>query len=256
MDEPYPKTSRTTPHRRVDRLSYDRVAAHAILDEAISCHVGFVVDGRPVVLPQLHARVGDVPYLHGSTGAGSMLAARPDGLDVCVTVTLVDALVLARAALNHSANYRCVMAHGRARLVEDPDEKQRALAAVVDAVVPGRSAKVRGPSRKELATTAVLRLDLAEVSVKVRSGPPADDEADLGLPNWAGVLPGLRRPALPCPRPTCRRGPPCLSTSRPGPARHRTVRRPLVGRATLPPPVNGAGQYRNRRLSPSRSAWS
>lgn len=201
MEDTYAQTSRTTPHRRVERVGYDRAAAHAILDEAISCHVGFVVDGSPVVLPQLHARVDDVLYLHGSTGAGSMLEARPDGLDVCVTVTLVDALVLARAALNHSVNYHCVIAHGRAHLVEDPDEKQRALAAVVDAVVPGRSAEVRGPSRKELASTAVLRLDLSEVSVKVRSGPPADDEADLVLPYWAGTLPLSTTAGTPLPAP-------------------------------------------------------
>lgn len=201
MDETYLKTSRTTPHRRVERVSYDKAAAHAILDEAICCHVGFVVDGSPVVLPQLHARIDDALYLHGSTGAGSMLAARPDGLDVCVTVTLVDALVLARAALNHSANYRCVLAHGRARLVEDSDEKERALRAVVDAVIPGRSAEVRGPTRKELASTAVLRLDLAEVSVKIRSGPPADDEADLALPYWAGVLPLSTTAGTPLPAP-------------------------------------------------------
>ena len=199
MDDTYPTTPRTTPSRRVERVGYDKVAAHAILDEAIWCHVGFVRDGSPVVLPQLHARVEDVLYLHGSTGAGSMLAARPDGIDVCVTVTLLDGLVLARAALNHSVNYRSVVAHGRARPVGDRAEKQRALAAVVDAVVPGRSAEVRGPTRKELAATTVLRLDLAEVSVKVRSGPPGDDEADLALPYWAGVLP-LRTVAGP-PRP-------------------------------------------------------
>ena len=202
--ETYARTPRTTPHRRVERVGYDRVAAHAILDEAICCHVGFIRDGSPVVLPQLHARVDDVLYLHGSTGAGSMLAARPDGIDVCVTVTLLDGLVLARAALNHSVNYRSVLAHGRAHPVEDPDEKQRALAAVVDAVVPGRSAEVRGPTRKELAATAVLRLDLAEVSVKVRSGPPGDDEADLALPYWAGVLPLNTGPGTPLPAPDLR----------------------------------------------------
>lgn len=200
-EEEYARTSRTTPSRRTERVGYDRAAAHAIIDEAVSCHVGFNVDGSPVVLPQLHARIDDVLYLHGSTGAGSMLAARPDGLAVCVTVTLLDGLVLARAALNHSVNYRCVVAHGRARLVADEEEKQLALAAVVDAVVPGRSAEVRGPTRKELASTAVLRLDLAEVSVKVRSGPPGDDEDDLTLPYWAGVLPLVTAAGTPEPSP-------------------------------------------------------
>lgn len=225
MENSYAQTSRTTPHRRVDPVGYDRAAAHAILDEAICCHVGFVLDGDPVVLPQLHARIDDVLYLHGSTGAGSMLAARPDGVDVCVTATLLDGLVLARAALNHSVNYRCVVAHGRARLVEDPQEKQRALAAVVDAVVPGRSAGVRGPSRKELAATAVLRLELSEVSVKVRTGPAADDEPDLGLPYWAGTLPLSTTAGAPLPAPDLPPGaavPHHVSAwSRPAPAQQR-----------------------------------
>lgn len=184
----YAPTGRTTPTRQRDRVSYDRAAVHAALDEAVLCHVGFVVDGAPVVLPQLHVRVGDTLYLHGSTGARALRGAA-DGIDVCVTVTLLDGLVLARSAFHHSANYRCVVAHGRAHLVTDPREQEEALRHLVEAVAPGRSDHVRGPNRRELAATAVLRLDLTEVSYKTRSGPPGDDEDDLGSPWWAGVLP-------------------------------------------------------------------
>jgi uncharacterized protein len=170
-------------------VSYERETVHAVLDEAIVCHVGFVVDGRPVVLPHLHARLDEVLYLHGSTGARAMRAARGSGLEVCVTVTLLDGLVLARSAFNHSVNYRSVVVHGTATVVEDPQEKTRALAALVEAVAPGRTGSTRPPSRSELAATTVLRLDLHEVSVKVRTGPPVDDPEDLELPCWAGVLP-------------------------------------------------------------------
>jgi uncharacterized protein len=185
----YTSTARTTPTRARERVAYDREAVHAALDEAVLCHAAFVADGAPVVLPQLHVRVGETLYLHGSTGARAMRQSLADGLDVCVTVTHLDGLVLARSAFHHSANYRCVVVHGRARLVTDPHEKDDALRHLVDAIVPGRSDHVRGPSRRELAATAVLRLDLAEVSYKSRSGPPGDDEDDLDLPWWAGVLP-------------------------------------------------------------------
>jgi nitroimidazol reductase NimA-like FMN-containing flavoprotein (pyridoxamine 5'-phosphate oxidase superfamily) len=195
----YAPTPRTTPTRHAERVGYDRAAAHAVLDEAVVAHVGFVVDGRPVVLPQLHARVGDLLYLHGSTGARALLAARDGGLDVCVTVTLVDGLVLARSAFNHSINYRSVVVHGTATVVDDPDEKTTALESLVDAVAPGRPAGVRGPSRKELAATTVLRLPLEEVSVKVRTGPPVDEPEDLALPYWAGVLPLATVPGEPVP---------------------------------------------------------
>jgi len=185
----YPVTAQTTPTRLRERASYDRAAVHAVLDEAVLCHVGFVVDGAPVVLPQLHARIDDQLYLHGSTGARALRAARQDGLAVCVTVTLIDGLVLARSAFHHSINYRSVVIHGVAREVTDEATKQTALAGLVDAVVPGRSAAVRGPSVKELRATTVLRLDLRNVSLKSRSGPPGDDDADLELPYWAGVIP-------------------------------------------------------------------
>jgi uncharacterized protein len=198
----YTPTPRTTPTRLRERVSYDREAVHAALDEAVLCHVAFVADGAPVVLPQLHVRVGETLYLHGSTGARAMRQSLADGLDVCVTVTHLDGLVLARSAFHHSANYRCVVAHGRARLVTDPDEKDTALQHLVDAIAPGRSDHVRGPNRRELAATALLRLDLTDVSYKSRSGPPGDDEEDLDLPWWAGVLP-LRSnaPAAPVPAP-------------------------------------------------------
>ena len=197
----YPQVPATTPARNPQRFSYDRSAVHAVLDEAVVCHVGFVVDGHPVVLPQLHARVDDVLYLHGSTGARGMRAAAGDGLDVCVTVTLVDGLVLARSAFHHSINFRSVVVHGVATVVEDADEKAAAMDALVDAVVAGRSAATRPSTRKELAATSVLRLPLAEVSVKVRSGPPNDDPDDLDLPHWAGVLPLSTVPGMPVPAP-------------------------------------------------------
>src|ERR1700712_2684798 len=164
MTQTYETTSRPTGTRHRERLGYDRAAVHAVLDEGLVCHVGFVVDGRPVVLPQLHARVGEDLFLHGSTGARALRTARGDGLDVCPTVTLVDGLVLARSAFHHSINYRAVVVHGRAVEVTDRDAKQAALAALVDAVVPGRSAGGRGPSAKERAATTVLPLPLAEAS--------------------------------------------------------------------------------------------
>lgn len=201
MTSSYAPSVRTAPTRNAGRVSYDRGAVHAVLDEALVCHVGFVVDGRPVVLPQLHARVGDTLYLHGSTGARGLRAAQDGGLDVCVTATLTDGLVLARSAFHHSINYRSVVAHGTAVLVTDAVEKDAALTALVEAVAPGRGAGTRAPSAKELAATAVLRLDLLEVSLKVRTGGPVDDPEDQDLPHWAGVLPlssvaGEPQPAL------------------------------------------------------------
>jgi len=199
VTDAYPQTPRTTPTRNAQRVSYDRETVHAVLDEALVCHVGFVDQGRPVVLPHLHARLEEVLYLHGSTGARAMQAARGDGLEVCVTVTLLDGLILARSAFHHSLNYRSVVVHGTAAVVEDPEEKTTALAALVEAVAPGRTGNSRPPSRNELAATTVLRLDLHEVSVKVRTGPAADDPEDLGLPYWAGVLPLVTGPGTPQP---------------------------------------------------------
>jgi uncharacterized protein len=189
----YQRTERTQVRRLPERGAYDRATVHAILDEAFICHVGFVVDGQPYVVPTGYARVGETIYLHGSSG--SRLGLRP-GMDVCVTVTLLDGLVLARSAFHHSMNYRSVMAIGRTRPVTDPAQKDAALRALVDHIVPGRSAAVRGADRRELAATAVLALPLDAVSAKVRTGPPIDDEPDYALPIWAGVLP-LRQVADP-----------------------------------------------------------
>ncbi|MET8203638.1 bifunctional pyridoxamine 5'-phosphate oxidase family protein/GNAT family N-acetyltransferase [Micromonospora taraxaci] len=185
----YPPTARTTPHRSRDRMSYDEAAAHAVLDEAYDCALGFTVDGQPRVLPTLHVRIGDTLYLHGSTGSRPLLAARGDGLPVCVAVTLLDGLVYARSQFHHSANYRSVVAHGTARLVTDEREKLAMLTALVEKVGSGRSTDTRPPSRRELAETAVLALPLREVSVRTRSGGVREDENDLHLPHWAGVLP-------------------------------------------------------------------
>jgi nitroimidazol reductase NimA-like FMN-containing flavoprotein (pyridoxamine 5'-phosphate oxidase superfamily) len=182
----YQRTERTRLRRLPERAAYDRDTVHAILDEGFLCHVGFVVDGQPYVIPTGYARAGDTLYLHGSTG--SRLGLRPE-MDVCVTVTLLDGLVLARSAFHHSMNYRSVMALGRTRPVSDPAEKEAALRALVEHIVPGRSDEVRGGDRRELAATAVLALPLAEVSAKVRTGPPKDDDPDYDLPIWAGVLP-------------------------------------------------------------------
>jgi len=197
----YSPSTRTRPTRAPQRVSYDRELVHCVLDEAVVSHVGFVVDGAPVVLPQLHARLDDVLYLHGSTGARALLAARDGGLEVCVTVTLLDALVLARSAFHHSVNYRSVVVHGTATVVDDDKDKAAALAVLVEAIAPGRGAGTRPPTRKELAATTVLRLPLEEVSAKVRTGPPVDEDADLCLPYWVGVLPlrTVAGPPIPAP---------------------------------------------------------
>jgi nitroimidazol reductase NimA-like FMN-containing flavoprotein (pyridoxamine 5'-phosphate oxidase superfamily) len=190
-DQTYAPTPRTVPTRYRERARYDRATVHGILDEALVCHVGFVGDSGPVVLPTIHARLDETLYLHGSTGSHPMIAAAgaPEGLPVCVTATLIDGLVLARSWMHHSLEFRSVVVVGNARLVRDDDQKRRALAAVVDHVASGRSADSRPPNARELAATAVIALDLLEVSAKVRTGGPADDEEDLTLPHWAGVLP-------------------------------------------------------------------
>ena len=187
----YLPAPRTAPTRYRERARYDRATVHGVLDEALICHVGYLNAGSPVVLPTTHARLGEVLYLHGSTGSGPMLAgaAAPEGLPVCVTATLVDGVVLARSAMHHSLQYRSVVVLGTARLVQDRQEKLRALAALLDHVAAGRSADSRPPNARELAATAVLALDLVEVSAKVRAGGPVDDAEDTALPYWAGVVP-------------------------------------------------------------------
>ncbi|MFI1017685.1 pyridoxamine 5'-phosphate oxidase family protein [Streptomyces sp. NPDC020965] len=197
----YEPTGRTVPTRSRERASYDRSVVHAILDEEYVCHLGFIRDGAPVVLPTLYARVGDRVYVHGSTGSRPLrLAGEPDpGLAVCLTVTRVDGLVLARSAFHHSLNYRSVVIHGTAHQVTDPREKSESLDALVEAVVPGRAGDSRPANARELAATAVLRLELAEVSAKIRTGPPNDEPEDLELPYWTGVVPVARTYGTPVP---------------------------------------------------------
>jgi nitroimidazol reductase NimA-like FMN-containing flavoprotein (pyridoxamine 5'-phosphate oxidase superfamily) len=187
----YPATDRTVPTRSADRASYDKEVVHAILDEACVCHLGFVRDGAPVVLPTLFGRVGERLYVHGSTGSRPlrMTGQADPGLPVCLTVTHVDALILARSGFHHSMNYRSVVVHGTAYDVTDPEEKLLALDALVDQVVAGRSKDSRPANKKELAATAVIRLDLDAVSAKIRTGGVNDEPEDLDLPHWAGVVP-------------------------------------------------------------------
>jgi uncharacterized protein len=196
----YAPTARTVPTRYRERARYDRATVHGILDEALICHVGFVGNDGPVVLPTTHVRLDETLYLHGSTGSHPMLAAgSSDDLPVCVTATLIDGLVFARSGMHHSMEFRSVVALGTACLVQDAEEKLRALAALLDHVAPGRSNDTRLPTGRELAATAVLALDLTEVSAKVRTGGPVDDEEDMGLPYWAGVLPLTLQAGTPIP---------------------------------------------------------
>ena len=185
--ETLPTTERTRVRRLAQRGHYETETIHAILDEALICHVGFVVDGRPVVIPTIHWREGETLYFHGSA-ASRMLRSLRDGVDACVTVTLLDGLVLARSAFHHSMNYRSVVVFGKAREVPE-DEKVRVLHSLVEHVVRGRSKEVRAPNLKELRQTLVLALPIDEASAKIRTGGPVDDEEDYALPIWAGVLP-------------------------------------------------------------------
>jgi uncharacterized protein len=191
-------TQRTTVKRHPERGAYDRATIDSILDEALICHLGFVADGRPYVIPTIHARDGDTLYVHGSPGS-RMLKASKKGVDICVTVTLLDGLVLARSVYNHSMNYRSVVVLGRARELTDRDEKLRAMRRVVEHVVPGRWEDARPPDDGEIKGTMILALPLDEASAKIRSGPPSDDDADLELPVWAGVIPLRIEPSDPVP---------------------------------------------------------
>lgn len=182
------QTERTRVKRLPNRGAYDRETIYAILDEAFICHVGYVMDGQPYVIPTGYARIGDDLYIHGSS-ASRMLRNLAQGVDVCVTVTLVDGLVLARSAFHHSINYRSVVVLGKAMLVEDAAEKDKALEAFTDHVIPGRWPEIRWPSELELKATSVLRLPIEEASAKIRVGDPKDDEEDYGMDIWAGVLP-------------------------------------------------------------------
>jgi uncharacterized protein len=191
-------SARTNVKRHPERGAYDRETIDAILDEALICHLGFVVDGQPFVIPTIHARDGDVLYVHGSPGS-RMLRNAKEGVDICVTATLLDGLVLARSVYNHSMNYRSAVVLGRAREVTDREEKLRAMHHVVDHVVPGRWEDARQPSEAEIKGTTILAMRLDEVSAKIRTGPPTDDEADLALPIWAGVIPLSLEPSAPIP---------------------------------------------------------
>ena len=181
-------TQRSTIKRLPKRATYDSETVYQILDEGLVCHVGFVVDGQPYVIPTAYGRVEDRLYIHGSP-ASRMLRTLQEGIPVCVTVTLLDGLVLARSAFHHSMNYRSVVIFGTATIVSEPEEKLKALHAFTEHVVPGRWEEVRQPSRNELAGTLVLSLPIVEASAKVRTGPPVDDEADYSLPVWAGEIP-------------------------------------------------------------------
>jgi len=193
-------TDRTRVRRLPQRASYERDLVDAVIDEALSCHVGFAVDGRPWVIPTIHARIDDVLYLHGAV-TNHMLRSLADGIEACVTITLVDGLVLARSAFHHSMNYRSVMVFGRMTPVDDATEKDAALRALVEHVVPGRMADARPPNDSELRKTSVLRLPITEASAKVRTGGPVDDDDDMDLPIWAGQLPISAAYGSPIPEP-------------------------------------------------------
>jgi hypothetical protein len=188
MKKEIPPTEKTKLRRLPKRGSYDRELIFQILDEGFVCHVGFVVEGQPYVIPTGYGRLGDTLYIHGSA-ASRMLRNLAAGIDVCVTVTLTDGLVLARSAFHHSMNYRSVVVLGKATVVEGAQEKMTALEAITEHIVPHRWEQVRGPNERELIATLVLALPLDEASAKVRTGPPIDEEEDYGLPVWAGVIP-------------------------------------------------------------------
>lgn len=186
--ENFKPTEKTRLRRLPKRGEFDRAAVYAILDEGFVCHVGFVVDGQPFVIPTGYARDGNQLFIHGSQ-ASRMLRELRGGVEVCVTVTLIDGLVMARSAFHHSMNYRSVVILGRAQVVDEPAEKMKALHSLTEHMAPGRWEQARKPNESEMKATMVLKLPLVEVSAKVRTGPPVDDEEDYSLPVWAGVLP-------------------------------------------------------------------
>jgi nitroimidazol reductase NimA-like FMN-containing flavoprotein (pyridoxamine 5'-phosphate oxidase superfamily) len=188
MSDPQAPTQRTRVVREPDRGVYDRETAYRILDEAFLCHVGFVVDGQPLVIPTSFGRKEDSLYIHGSA-ASRMLRQMKAAVPAWVTVTLLDGLVLARSVFNHSMNYRSVVILGRATLVENPEEKLAALRVLAEHILPGRWDDARHPNERELKATLVLRVPIEEFSSKVRTGPPIDDEEDYSFPTWAGVIP-------------------------------------------------------------------
>jgi nitroimidazol reductase NimA-like FMN-containing flavoprotein (pyridoxamine 5'-phosphate oxidase superfamily) len=188
MPESQMPTARTRVVREAQRGAYDRDTVYRILDEGFLCHVGFVVDGQPFVIPTSYGRKDATLYIHGSA-ASRMLRQMTDGIAVCITVTLLDGLVLARSVFNHSMNYRSVVILGKATLVDDPEEKLAALRILSEHILPGRWDDARQPNERELKATSVLRVPIEEFSAKVRTGPPKDDEEDYSFPTWAGVVP-------------------------------------------------------------------
>jgi len=188
MSQPYTPTLQTRLVREADRAVYDRETVYRILDEGFLCHVGFAVDGQPFVIPTSYGRKDASLYIHGSA-ASRMLRQLKEGVPVCVTVTLLEGLVLARSIFNHSMNYRSVVVLGKAMLVDDPEEKLEALRLLSEHIIPGRWADSRQPNQRELKATSVLRLPIEEFSAKVRQGPVIDDEEDYLFPTWAGVVP-------------------------------------------------------------------
>jgi nitroimidazol reductase NimA-like FMN-containing flavoprotein (pyridoxamine 5'-phosphate oxidase superfamily) len=188
MSQPYTPTPRTRLVREAERAVYDREAAYRILDEGFLCHVGFIVDGQPFVIPTSYGRKDDSLFIHGSA-ASRMLRQIKESVPVCITVTLLDGLVLARSIFNHSMNYRSVVVLGKATLVDNPEEKLEALRLLSEHIIPGRWADARQPNERELKATSVLRVPIEEFSAKVRTGPVIDDEEDYSFPTWAGVVP-------------------------------------------------------------------
>jgi len=188
MSDAHTPTARTRVVREPQRGVYDRDAVYRILDEAFLCHVGFTVDGQPFVIPTSFGRNDANLYIHGSA-ASRMLRQMKEGVPVCVTVTLLDGLVLARSVFNHSMNYRSVVILGTATLIDDPEEKLSALRTLSEHILPGRWDQVRQPNEQELKATSVLKVPIEEFSAKVRTGPPVDDEEDYSFPTWAGVIP-------------------------------------------------------------------
>ena len=199
MEENY-QSLRTTVRRLPQRGVYDRAAIHQILDKGLVCHVGFVIEGQPYVIPMVYVRVEERVYLHGSR-ASRMLRALAGGVEACITVTLVDGLVLARSAFHHSMNYRSAVVFGTGAAVEGSAEKGAVLHALSEHLVPGRWQEIRGPNEKELQQTLVVAIPIREASAKIRTGPPLDDEEDHALPTWAGVLPLRQMPSQPVPDP-------------------------------------------------------
>src|ERR1700733_6023735 len=188
MSQPFMPTPRTRVIREAERGVYDREVAYQILDEGFLCHVGFVADGQPFVIPTSYGRKDDSLYVHGSA-ASRMLRQMKEGVPVCVTVTLLDGLVLARSVFNHSMNYRSVVILGKATLVDEAAEKLEALRLLSEHIIPGRWDDARQPNERELKATSVLRVPIEEFSANVRTGPPVDDEEDYAFPTWAGVVP-------------------------------------------------------------------